>query len=86
MSDPTDEQLHHAIDTIYDKYDVDRSGTLEGDEVYNLINDAFKSLNRGREVSQQEIQNFVVAIDKNGDGKISKGELFVILKQIVNSM
>jgi len=43
-------------------------------------------LNRGREVSQQEIQKFVAAIDKNGDGKISKDELFVILKQIVSSM
>jgi hypothetical protein len=29
MSKPTDEQLRQAIDGIFDKYDTDRSGTLE---------------------------------------------------------
>lgn len=29
MSKPTDEQLRQAIDGIFDKYDADRSGTLE---------------------------------------------------------
>ena len=29
MSKPTDDQLRQAIDGIFDKYDADRSGTLE---------------------------------------------------------
>lgn len=50
-----------------------------------LINDAFKSLGRGKEVSQTDVKQFVNAIDKNGDGKIAKAELFDILKQLINS-
>jgi hypothetical protein len=29
MSKPTDDQLRQAIDGIFDKYDTDKSGTLE---------------------------------------------------------
>jgi hypothetical protein len=49
---PSDDQLRQAIDGIFEKYDTDRSGTLEGKEVFNLINDAFKSLNRDKQVKQ----------------------------------
>lgn len=45
---PSDDQLRQAIDAIFNKYDKDKSGTLEGDEIYSLINDAFKSLGRSR--------------------------------------
>ena len=69
---PTDDQLRQAIDAIFNKYDTDKSGTLEDNEIFNLINDAFKSLGRNKEVSQQEVQQFITAIDKNGDGKIAK--------------
>lgn len=45
---PSDEQLRTAIDGIFDRYDTDRSGTLEANEVYHLISDAFKSLGKGK--------------------------------------
>jgi Ca2+-binding EF-hand superfamily protein len=72
MSKPTDEQLRQAIDAIFNKYDADQSGTLEDNEIFTLINDAFKSLGRNKQVSQQEVRQFIQAIDKNGDGKIAK--------------
>jgi Ca2+-binding EF-hand superfamily protein len=72
MSKPTDEQLRQAIDAIFNKYDADQSGTLEDNEIFALINDAFKSLGRNKQVSQQEVRQFIQAIDKNGDGKIAK--------------
>jgi|JI102314DRNA_FD_contig_21_16549021_length_259_multi_3_in_0_out_0_1 Ca2+-binding EF-hand superfamily protein len=71
-SKPSDEQLKQAINGIFDKYDVDKSGTLEGAEVHNLITDAFKSLGKGKQVTEDDVKNFVQAIDKNSDGKISK--------------
>ena len=83
-SKPSDDQLRQAIDAIFNKYDSDKSGTLEGNEIYCLINDAFKSLGRTREVKNDEVGQFVKAIDKNGDGKISKSELFEILKKLIN--
>ena len=45
---PTDDQLRQAIDAIFNKYDTDHSGTLEQNEIFQLINDAFKSLGRNR--------------------------------------
>ena len=69
---PSDDQLRQAIDAIFSKYDTDKSGTLEGNEIYNLINDAFKSLGRNRTVQPTEVDQFIKAIDKNGDAKISK--------------
>lgn len=83
-SKPTDDQLRQAIDGIFDKYDTDRSGTLEANEIFCLINDAFKSLGRGKEVTNAEVNQFISAIDKNGDGKIAKPELFDILKQLIS--
>lgn len=83
-SKPSDDQLRQAIDAIFNKYDTDKSGTLQGNEIFLLINDAFKSLGRNRDVKSEEVTQFVKAIDKNGDGKISKNELFEILKKLIN--
>lgn len=83
-SKPSDDQLRQAIDAIFNKYDTDKSGTLQGNEIFLLINDAFKSLGRNRDVKSEEVSQFVKAIDKNGDGKISKAELFEILKKLIN--
>ena len=84
ISKPSDDQLRQAIDAIFNKYDTDKSGTLQGNEIFLLINDAFKSLGRNRDVKSEEVTQFVKAIDKNGDGKISKNELFEILKKLIN--
>lgn len=75
MSKPTDNQLRQAIDGIFDKYDSDKSGTLEQNEVFSLITDAFKSLDRNRQVTKEDVVKFIKVIDKNGDGKIAKPEL-----------
>ncbi len=73
---PSDDQLRQAIDAIFSKYDSDKSGTLQGSEIFSLISDAFKSLGRNRQVKEEEVNQFIKAIDKNGDSKISKAELF----------
>ena len=41
-------------------------------KIFNLISDAFKSLGKGKQVTEDDVKNFVQAIDKNSDGKISK--------------
>jgi Ca2+-binding EF-hand superfamily protein len=71
-SRPSDDQLKHAINAIFMKYDTDNSGTLEDKEIHSLITDAFKSLGRNKEIGGQQVNQFITAIDKNGDGKIAK--------------
>ena len=84
-SRPSDDRLKQVIDAIFMKYDTDNSGTLEDKEILNLITDAFKSLGRNKEIGSQQVNQFIMAIDKNGDGKIAKAELFEILKKFINS-
>jgi Ca2+-binding EF-hand superfamily protein len=72
MSRSIDDMLKVAVEGIFRKYDVDKSGTLEGEEIYAMISDSFRSLGRKKNVTKQEVDQFVNAIDQNGDRKISK--------------
>lgn len=80
---PSDAQLNNAIDSVFTKYDADKSGTLEYSEIKNLITDAFGKLGHPREVTDEDVKKFGQAVDKNSDGKVSREELFQIFKQIV---
>ena len=78
-----DQQLRDAVDAVFKKYDSDNSGTLESTEVFNLINDALAHMNAKRTISKEEVEQFVKAVDKSGDGKIQKPELFEIFKKVL---
>lgn len=80
----SDEDLRNAVNAVFDAYDKDKSGTLEANEITKLINDALKHMGQGRQVSQTEVNQFIEAVDKNGDGKIAKPELFEIFKRVIN--
>ena len=79
----SDDQLRQAVDAVFAKYDSDNSGTLDSNEVANLINDALKHMGHARQVNQAEINQFIKAVDSSGDGKIAKPELFDIFKKIL---
>jgi Ca2+-binding EF-hand superfamily protein len=68
---------------VFSKYDTDNSQSLDAGEVSNLINDALKHMKANRQVSSAEINQFVSAVDKSGDGKIQKPELFEIFKKVL---
>lgn len=78
----TDQQLKDAVDAVFQQFDNDKSGTLEADEVSKLINAALKQMNANRSASQSEIAGLIKSVDKNGDGKIGKVELFEIFKKV----
>lgn len=82
---PTDDQLRQAINSIFQKYDVDRSNSLDYMEIKQVINDAFRNMNSGRSVTDEDVKKFVGAVDQNSDGKISPQELFNIFKKIIES-
>ena len=80
----SDQQLRDAVDAVFSQYDKDNSGTLDQNEVANLINDALKHMGAGKQVNQAEVQQFIQAVDKSGDGKIAKPELFEIFKKVLS--
>ncbi len=81
----SDDDLRNAVNAVFDNYDKDKSGTLEANEITQLINDALKHMGQGRQVSQQEVNQFISAVDKNNDGKVAKPELFEIFKKVVSN-
>jgi Ca2+-binding EF-hand superfamily protein len=80
----SDNELRAAVDAVFDIYDKDKSQSLDPNEVTNLINDALKQMGQNRSVSNQEVQGFINAVDKNSDGKVAKPELFEIFKRVAN--
>ena len=80
----SDDDLRNAVNAVFDAYDKDRSGTLEANEITDLINDALKHMGQNRKVTQQEVEQFIQAVDKNSDGKVAKPELFEIFKRVIS--
>jgi hypothetical protein len=81
----TDQQLRYYIDQVFQKYDRDYSGTLDPNELYLFFNDIFAMTGSAYRVQPQQAISAMRAIDKNGDGKASKMELFMAFKQILSS-
>ena len=79
----SDQQLREAVDAVFGKYDTDKSNSLDANEVYNLINDALAHMKSNRKVTQAEVNQFIAAVDKSGDNKIQKPELYEIFKKVL---
>ena len=54
------------------KYDRDRNGTLDANELAYFFNDIFAMMNDPRRVNPYQAQQAISDIDKNNDGKASK--------------
>lgn len=67
-----DEDLQIAVGRVFDAYDTDKSGTLDMEEVLILISDALQNMNINRSVTQEEVEQFIGIVDKNGDRNITK--------------
>ena len=80
----TDQQLRDAVDAVFSQFDKDNSNSLDQNEVYNLICAAMAKMNAGNPPDQGQVQQFIQAVDKSGDGKVQKPELFEIFKKVLN--
>jgi Ca2+-binding EF-hand superfamily protein len=78
----SDQQLRDAVDAVFGQFDKDGSNTLDPQETYNLICAAAQKMG-GQQPSQEQVQQFVQAVDKNGDGKIQKQELYQIFRKVM---
>ena len=79
----SDQQLRAAVDAVFEKYDTDKSESLDANEVFKLINDALSHMQSPRKVTQEEVNQFIKAVDKSGDAKIQKPELLEIFKKVL---
>jgi Ca2+-binding EF-hand superfamily protein len=79
----SDQQINDTVEAVFAKYDTDGSKSLDPSEVLNIVRDAFKAHNVGKEVTEAEVQNLIKVVDQNGDGKIQKNELFDLFKKIL---
>lgn len=80
---PSEQQIKLAIETIFMKYDVDKSGSLDLAEVKTVINDAFRNSGCPRNITEDDIKKFVSSVDSDSDGSISKDELFLVFKKLI---
>lgn len=72
MSIP-DSTLRQYIDTIFVKYDRDRSMTLDISELANFFNDAsMTTWEIQGKLNEQQAYQALMMIDQNNDGRASK--------------
>lgn len=64
---------------VFDKYDQNKDGYLGLAEIEIYLNDAMRT-QEDRDVTPEEIKLFIQAADLDCDQKLSKMELFQILK------
>ena len=63
-----DQMLKSYIDNIFDKYDTDKSGTLDEEEMTFFFNDLFQSLGMQVTVNKEQALEAIRSIDQNFDG------------------
>ena len=67
------------VNMVFDKYDQNSNGYMEYPEISAYLNDAMRS-QEGRDAREDEVRLFLQAGDMDCDQKITKMELFKILK------
>jgi Ca2+-binding EF-hand superfamily protein len=75
----SDEEIRKTVNIVFDKYDQNKNGYMELPEIAAYLNDAMRS-EEGRDATEEEIRLFLHAGDMDCDQKITKMELFKILK------
>jgi calcium-binding protein CML len=64
--------------TIFDKYDTDKSGNIEADELTQILTEAGIT-----NVNPAEVQMMVKDFDLDGDGMISLNEFLNMMSQVI---
>ena len=67
-----DNTLRNYIDQVFLKYDRDRSGTLDPNELAGFFNDVFAMMGSPQRINPYQAQQSLMMIDRNGDGRANK--------------
>lgn len=77
----TDNDIRQAVLERFTKYDSNKSGFLEEAECREMLRDIFKETGSTRPPTNQEVRLMLQKLDRNGDGRVSKDELFLVMKE-----
>lgn len=75
----SDEEIRKTVNVVFQKYDQNKDGYLGIPQVESYLNDAMR-LQEDRNATPEEVKLFMQAADLDCDQKLSKMELFKILK------
>ena len=78
----TDDQIRGAVINLFAKYDKDNSGFVDGKEINAMCNDLGKELGRSQAYENGQIESILKTIDRNMDGRITKDELYVLMRKL----
>ena len=78
-----DNALRNYIDQVFMRYDRDRSGTLDSNELAGFFNDVFQMMGSPQRINAYQAQQSLMSIDRNGDGRANKMELFMAFKMMI---
>jgi len=65
---------------LFEKYDTDRSGQLDREEMKIILDVSFKGMGIDKDHTKEEIDDFFKRTDSNGDGVISLHEYLDVIR------
>ena len=77
-----DQKLQQNVQMVFQRYDSNNSGQLEGQEFFMAYKDLALSMGMAPPQSQQEVFQAAQQCDQNRDGRVSPMEMFNLFKQI----
>jgi len=75
-----DMMLRQYIDQVFMRYDFNRTGTLNLQELHIFLNELFRMCGVPRNVGYMEAYQALMQVDCNRDGQVNRFELFNLFK------
>ena len=77
-----DQQLMYYIDNAFARFDLDRNGTLEWNELHLFYNEVFAQSGSPYRMSAQQAFDTMRMINTSGTQRVTKTELFHAMKSM----
>ena len=81
---PTDEELKKIVQDSFEKYDEDKSGYLEREEIRKLLDDVCEEIGAPA-INDEKLDEAIVVADENKDGRFNLDELYALIAPILTN-
>jgi Ca2+-binding EF-hand superfamily protein len=76
-----EQRIQQAVEFVFTKYDTDKSGYLEENELKEVLAAVFAKMGVQRPVEEKDVKKMLLALDTNKDGQICREELRILVEQ-----